>query len=122
MKIHVPRMSVMGTKKNNGEKNRHILIYLTSLFPCTLQTFLMFLFQCTNFLFLESILYFMLEALLHHQVSLKKMMIVESFFLYIIALSIRRTNTLKVREHFFSYTIERNLIRVTGILLCQLCF
>jgi len=74
----------MGTKKNNGEKNRHILIYLTSLFPCTLQTFLMFLFQCTNFLFLESILYFMLEALLHHQVSLKKMMIVESFFLYII--------------------------------------
>jgi len=64
----------------------------------------------------------MLEALLHHQVSLKKMMIVESFFLYIIALSIRRTNTLKVREHFFSYTIERNLIRVTGILLCQLCF
>ena len=62
----------------------------------------------------------MLEALLHHQVSLKKMMIVESFFLYIIALSIRRTNTLKVREHFFSYTVERNLIRVTGTLLCQL--
>ena len=81
MKIHVPRMSVMGTKKNNGEKNRHILIYLTSLsFPVLYKRSWCSYFNVQIFFSLESILYFMLEAILHLQVSLKKM-IIENFFL-----------------------------------------